>query len=71
MNDFQIEILADGTIKSTSGKWGAQNHATAEAFLAMVAKLTGGDVDRRAHGSHATHSHHGGQEHTHTHEGGH
>ena len=70
MNDFQIEILADGTIKSTSGKFGAQNHASAEAFLAMVAKLTGGTTDRRAHGSHAMHHHHAGQEQTHTHEGG-
>ena len=70
MDDFQIEILADGTIKSTSGKFGSTNHASAEAFLSMVARLTGGTTDRRAHGAHATHthSHHGGHEHTH--EGG-
>lgn len=56
---FTIEILVDGTIKSTTDKIGAQNHQNAEGFFAMIAKLTGGKttINRRGDVAHAKHSH--------------
>lgn len=36
-----IEILADGTIKTSTDKISAPNHASADAFLRDVAQLTG------------------------------
>lgn len=47
-----IEILADGTIKTTSGKIAPAVHANAEAFLREVARLAGGETTR-ARNAHA------------------
>lgn len=53
-----IEILADGTIKTTTDKISAPNHASADAFLRDVAQLTGNQTTKtkRSH-SHAQHTH--------------
>lgn len=64
-DELHIEILDDGTIKTTAGKVGAQNHQNAEAFLAWLAKETGGKVTRRHRGDAPAHHHH---DHEHTHE---
>ena len=39
---IQIEVLADGTIKTSTDKISAANHANAAQFLRDVAKLAGG-----------------------------
>lgn len=51
-DSFTVEILADGTIKSTTGKVGAQNHQNAEGFFAMIARLTGGKLSIFRRGDH-------------------
>ena len=69
MDAFAIEILEDGTIKSSSGPVSPENHQGAEAFLKMLAALTGGATNRRARGDLAeAHRHtHAHGEHTHEH----
>ena len=42
-----LEILPDGTIKSTADGVSAANHDNAENFLRNVATLAGGQVTRR------------------------
>jgi hypothetical protein len=70
MDNIKIEILADGTIKSTTDAVSPENHSNAEAFLKLLSQLTGGPATRQARGDLPTHHHHhvAGQEHTH---GGH
>jgi len=47
MDKMAIEILADGTIKSTiSGKVSMPNHQNAEMFLRDIARLAGGETTR-------------------------
>jgi hypothetical protein len=62
------EILADGTIRSTTGKISGANHQKAEEFLAMVARMMGGAVTRERakdqHGFTKGHTHEG-QAHSH------
>jgi len=58
-----IEVLEDGTIKTTTDKVSAPNHMNAEAFLRETARLAGGPTERKHK--------HGGTAHTHTHEGEH
>lgn len=41
---LNIEILADGTIKTTTDEVSETNHASAEKFLAILRELTGGEV---------------------------
>ena len=66
MDELAIEILEDGTIKTTSGKVGAQNHQNAEAFLAAIARMTGGKTQRAPRGDAPAHAHrHGAAEHSH------
>jgi len=67
MDKLDIEILADGTIKTTSGPVSNENHQSAEAFLKSVAAMTGGETVRRPRGDarQAHHHHHGEQHHTH------
>jgi len=72
MEKMSVKILKDGTVKSTTGEVGAENHQNAEAFLALISRLTGGPVarDRRggrddAHHSHDASHHHGAGGHTH------
>lgn len=43
---IDIEILEDGTIKSSADKISAPNHSSAEAFLSQMEKLAGGVVKR-------------------------
>jgi len=71
-----IEILADGTIKTTTDPISAANHDNAERFMRNVAQLAGGETKRerrtdeaarrRAHHHHHEHNH----EHTHQHDHG-
>lgn len=58
---IQIEILPDGTVKTTTDPISGANHQSAEAFLNGITHLTGGPVSRTKRG--ATHTH----THTHTH----
>lgn len=69
MDSFSIEILADGTIKSTCGDVSAENHQNAEAFFKMLAGLTGGATHRDRRGDLAERHHHQHGEHTHSHGG--
>jgi hypothetical protein len=43
-----IEILDDGTIKTTSDAVSAANHESAEQFLRAMARLAGGESTREA-----------------------
>lgn len=66
MDKLRIEILDDGTIRTTTDNVSAANHANAEAFLRYLAELAGGSTTRtrraetatqaREH-EHAGHSH--------------
>jgi hypothetical protein len=61
-----IEILDDGTIKTSSDAVSAANHESAEQFLRAIARLAGGETTREArndvkHGH--VHSHAHGKEH--------
>lgn len=69
MDVFDIEILADGTVKSSSGEVSPENHQGAEAFLKMLASLTGGTTSRRALGDpkRIAHGHHIHGDHIHEH----
>jgi hypothetical protein len=51
-----IEILEDGTIKTTSDTVSAANHESAEQFLRSVARLAGGETTREAR-KHVKHGH--------------
>lgn len=64
---FTIEILADGTIKSTTDPISPANHQSADAFMADLTKLTGGPASKKArHGHTHTHAHtHDHAEHKH------
>jgi len=65
-DSFEIQILDDGTIKSTTGKVGAQNHQSAEGFFGMLARVMGGKTTRNRRGEHAhVHSHGEGEQHEH------
>jgi hypothetical protein len=65
-DEIEIEILADGTIKSQTSKVSAQNHQNAEGFFAWIGKLTGGRATRDRRGTHAHVQH---TTDTHTHQG--
>lgn len=56
---LQIEILEDGTIKTTSDAVSGANHANAEQFLKHMATLAGGETTRvkRADAHHHHHHH--------------
>lgn len=43
---FQITVLPDGTIKSTTDEISSANHQLAEDFLKMLARLSGGESVR-------------------------
>ena len=61
---INIEILPDGTIKSTTDRVSAPNHANAEGFFREMARLTGDQNPTRV-GRGMLQQH----EHEHTHEG--
>jgi len=67
MDTLDIRILPDGTVKSTSGPVSPENHQNAEAFMKMLAALTGGEATRERRGDLATHTHHVHSEQTHSH----
>jgi hypothetical protein len=55
---IEIEILPDGTIKSTTPDHiSPANHNSADRFFKMMAELTGGQVQKTKKGSHV-HVHH-------------
>ena len=60
-----IEILPDGTIKTSTDAVSMPNHANPEAFLREMSRLAGGAVERRHKHGHA-HSHL--HSHSHAHE---
>lgn len=66
MDTMTIEVLADGTIKTTTGRISGPNHANADAFLKSVEKIVGGttEIKRRGDAHHHTHDH----AHDHTHD---
>ena len=47
INELVIEILEDGTIKTTTDEVGTANHDNAEQFLRAMARLAGGETTRR------------------------
>jgi len=55
---FNIEILEDGTIKSTTPKISASNHANANQFMQMIARLAGGATDIKHRDKTTDHHHH-------------
>ncbi len=59
MDTLTIEILEDGTIKTTSDVVSVANHENAEQFLSSMARLAGGETTREARKDvkHAYHSH--------------
>jgi hypothetical protein len=71
MDNFKIQILEDGTIKLVTDGVGAANHANAEQFFAQVARLAGGETERKSRKGEQHHHHHNhdhqGAEHKHSH----
>jgi hypothetical protein len=68
---LSIEILDDGTIRTTTDVVSGANHANAEQFLKYLATLAGGDTvrvkrtDAHAHGHSHSHSHDEAHDHEH------
>lgn len=54
---IEIEVLADGTIKSTTDPISTENHATATGFFKLIRELSGGDVDVQKRSVHHQHHH--------------
>jgi len=46
IDTLTIEILGDGTIKTTSDMVSSTNHESAEQFLRGMARLSGGETTR-------------------------
>jgi len=66
-DEFQIEVLEDGTIKSSTDKISGPNHSSAENFLREMARMAGGTTTRTKKPN-AKHEHsHGHGEHEHQH----
>lgn len=51
---LHIDILEDGTIKTTTDAVSAPNHSNAEAFLRFIATFAGGPTTRTRRGDVAT-----------------
>ena len=68
-DNLTVEIMEDGTIKTTTSAVSAGNHQNAEQFIAAMSLLAGGDTTRRRRSrSQAHHHYHEGQgEHGHSH----
>jgi hypothetical protein len=45
---INIEILPDGTIKSTTDRISAANHSSADGFFRYLSSLVGGSMTRKA-----------------------
>ena len=54
---MEIEILEDGTIKTTTDPISGANHANAEQFLRFMGQMTGGEQTRVRKGTGHTHTH--------------
>lgn len=66
MDKVIIQILEDGTIKTSTDKISMANHQNCEGFLRDVAKLAGGEVTRRNKAGAVAHAHaHGNEFHEH------
>lgn len=63
-DSLTIEILPDGTIKTTSDAVSGANHSNAEQFLRLMATLAGGETTRVKRKDVHSHSH----SHTHSHD---
>jgi hypothetical protein len=70
VDKITIEILEDGTIKTTTDAVSSANHQNAEQFLREIASLAGGVVKRTLRVGASLHSHlaaHAKDGHTHSH----
>jgi hypothetical protein len=70
MDTITVEILEDGTLKTSTDVVSAANHGNAEKFLLDLGRGMGGNVKRIRKGHTHTHSHahsHAHGSHTHTH----
>jgi hypothetical protein len=65
-DELQIEILEDGTIKTTTSKISMANHKAADLFLEMLAKELGGSVTKQKRSQKSGHVH-TGLSHSHDH----
>ena len=70
LNDLDIEILPNGTVRVTTGAFAGAAHMAADAMVRELQREFGGDVKivrgkTHAHG----HSHDHDHDHEHTHEG--
>lgn len=54
---LKISILPDGTIKMETDDVGQANHASADRFSAMMARLAGGATETTRKGAGQTHGH--------------
>lgn len=63
-----IEILEDGTIKTTSDAVSGANHANAEQFLRQMATLAGGATTRTKRKDAHSHTHSHTKDHDHEHQ---
>jgi hypothetical protein len=66
---MKIEVLLDGTIKTTTDAVSKANHDNAEQFLRSTAKLAGGETTRTRrtdiNPARHVHDHEHGHEHSH------
>jgi hypothetical protein len=65
IDKLTIEILPDGTIKTSSDQVSQANHDNAEKFLAAMARLAGGSTSRVSKKGAPVHHHHEGGKHVH------
>jgi hypothetical protein len=56
-DSIKIQILEDGTVSIETDAISGKNHMSADEFLKMVEKLTGGESKRKAKEGHAAHTH--------------
>lgn len=64
---MRVQILKDGTFKTTTDEISAANHSSAEAFLKGIEDLAGGESTRERQGE--AHDHEHTHEEQHEHEG--
>lgn len=62
---IKIEILEDGTIKTTTDPISGPNHQSAESFMRTITSLAGGAVSRIKRALTHAHAHVHGHVHTH------
>lgn len=71
IDTLNIEILEDGTIRTTTDAVSGANHANAEQFLKFMATLSGGETQRAKRGDVQAHTHHHHHHEDHDHDGHH